>query len=159
MLALKDMLRQFALFAITILISAHSYGLCVTAPQANLRAKPTSKSKLLWTVGKYMPLIEVSEKGGWYLVKDLEGKKMWISKSLVSDDFDCAVVKVKKSVLRSGPGKKFAKTPLNFATRYMPFKKLERDGAWLHLRDDYGYEHWVYENNLWEPLNYTSLSY
>ena len=39
--------------------------LCVNASQANLRAKPKASSKLLWTVGRYMPLLEVDYQNGW----------------------------------------------------------------------------------------------
>lgn len=154
------MYRSSLLFIVALLSQVNlCHALCVVAEEANLRSRPSASGTLIWKVGKYMPLIELKEKSGWYLVKDLEGKKMWISAGLVSAEIDCAVIKVAKSSLRRGPGTEFSKTPLNFAHKYMPFKKLERDGAWLHLEDDYGYKHWVVENNLWEPLDYTTLSY
>lgn len=137
----------------------NSWSLCVKVSQANLRARPSAKSKLLWTVGKYMPLLGIKQKGAWVQVKDLQGKKMWIHGGLVSDSFDCAVVRVSKSVLRKGPGTKFKKTHLSSAYRYMPFRKLGRDGAWLKVQDDYGYKHWVFEKNVWEPLEYSKLTY
>lgn len=148
-----------ALFCAILLFQNTAWSLCVTANEANLRAEPSSNGKLLWKVGKYMPLLAVEQKGSWLLVKDLEGKKMWIYGSLVSDEIDCAVIKVGKAVLRKGPGKENPYTPLTVAHKYSPFKKLERDGAWLHLEDDYGFKHWVFENNLWEPLEYTSVTY
>ena len=137
----------------------YSWGLCVTAGKANLRSKPSSKGKLIWTVGKYMPLIQVKRKGSWYQVKGLEGKKMWISSGLVTSRIDCAVIRVPSSILRKGPGKRFPTTPLRIAYKYTPFKKMDRDGAWLKLKDDFGYDHWVHESNLWEPLEYTRLNY
>lgn len=146
-------------FISPLFIASSSWALCVSVNQANLRAKPSSSSKLLWTVGKYMPLLALSQKGVWIQVRGLEGKKMWIHTDLVSDSIDCAVIKVSKSMLRKGPGASYSKTALSYAHRYMPFKKLERDGAWLHLQDDYGYRHWVFENNVWEPLAYTQLNY
>ncbi len=106
-----------------------------------------------------MPLLELKRKGGWLFVQDLEGKKMWIADSLVSDEFDCVVIKVKQSVLRKGPGTEFEKTPLTLAHKYMPFKKLQREEDWLYIQDDYGFKHWVFEKNLWEPLAYTQLTY
>lgn len=136
-----------------------SWGLCVTANKANLRGSPSSKGKLIWTVGKYMPLIQVKRKGGWYQVKDLDGKKMWISSGLVSSRIDCAVIRIPSSTLRKGPGKRFPTTPLRLAYKYTPFRKIDRDGAWLKLKDDFGYDHWVHESNIWEPLEYTRLSY
>lgn len=133
--------------------------LCVTVPKANLRAKPSTNSKVVWTVGKYMPLLEVSRKGPWYKVKDVDGKVMWIYSSLVSSRIDCAVVRVPASVLRQGPGKTKPSTPLGKAFKYTPFKKIDRDGAWLHLQDDYGRKHWTYETNVWEALEYSKVSY
>ena len=106
-----------------------------------------------------MPLLAVRQQGDWILVKDLEGKKMWVYRKLVSEKIDCAVVKVGKAILRKGPGTEFSRTSLSFAHRYMPFKKLQREGAWLYLQDDYGFKHWVIENNLWEPLAYSRVNY
>ena len=136
-----------------------SWGLCVTANKANLRGSPSSKGKPIWTVGKYMPLIQVKRKGGWYQVKDLDGKKMWISSGLVSSRIDCAVIRIPSSTLRKGPGKRFPTTLSRLAYKYTPFRKIDRDGAWLKLKDDFGYDHWVHESNIWEPLEYTRLSY
>ncbi len=135
------------------------YSLCVNVSQANLRAGPKANSKLLWTVGRYMPLLEVDLQDGWYLVKDVDGKKMWIYSTLVTDEFDCAVIKVSSTNLRSMPDSKAAQTPLSVAYKYQPFKKLQREDNWLYLQDSYGGKHWVIDRNLWEPLEYTTLSY
>lgn len=139
--------------------SKNVFALCVQAPQANLRAEPKADAKLIWTVGKYMPLLALKQKGSWIQVRDVDGARAWIHESLVSDQFDCAVVRVGKAQLRKGPGTEFANTPLSTADKYMPFKKLQREGAWLYLEDDYGFKHWVVENNIWEPLAYTRLNY
>jgi SH3-like domain-containing protein len=142
-----------------LFIAYQSQALCVNVGQANLRAEPKPNSRLLWTVGRYMPLLEVKYQGGWYLVKDLEGQKMWIASQLVSDDIDCAVIRVNQSNLRTEPDAKASKTPLSVAYKYMPFKKLQREENWLYLQDAYGGKHWVIDSNLWEPLEYTRLSY
>lgn len=158
--SIKAMYRYvLSIAAACTLISSQAGAICVSAEQANLRSGPSANSKLLWTVGKYMPLLALEQKGSWVQVQDFEGKKMWIFANLVSTDIDCAVVKVSVANLRKGPGAKFPQTPLSFAHKFMPFKKIGRDGAWLHIQDDYGYKHWVVENNIWEPLNYTKLSY
>ena len=124
-----------------------------------MRSKPSTKGAIVWTVGKYMPLLQVGSKGGWLKVKDLDGKVMWIFKSLVSSRIDCAVIRKPTSILRTGPGTAKPATPLARAHKYTPFKKLDRDGPWLHLQDDYGRKHWTYETNVWEPLEYSKLSY
>ncbi len=142
-----------------LLLPQWGHSLCVSVSQANLRAEPKASSKLLWTVGRYMPLLEVDYQNGWYLVKDLEGKKMWIYSSLVSEDFDCAVIKVSTTNLRSLPNPTAPQTPLSVAYKYQPFKKLQREENWLYLQDSYGGKHWVIDRNLWEPLEYTKVSY
>lgn len=156
-----DLMGKIILLLSFLVFSFPSYSnaLCVTVDQANLRAEPSADAQLTWTVGKYMPLVMVKQKGAWYQVKDFEGKKMWIFNKLVSSKIDCAVVSVDKTTLREGPGTNFGKTPLGLAHKYMPFKKLDRDGAWLKLQDDFGYRHWVYEKNLWEPLAYAQITY
>ena len=105
-----------------------------------------------------MPFVKVGSDGKWLKVKDLDGRLMWIYKSLVTSSYDCAVVR-KTASLRSGPGKSKGKTPLAKAFKYMPFKKLKRDGAWLRVEDFHGKRHWIYESNVWEPMNTTKLSY
>jgi SH3-like domain-containing protein len=157
-------IRSMKLFAYVLVfmvtgVGSSAFALCVSANQANLREGPSTQAKLVWTVGKYMPLMPIEQKGAWVQVKDLDGQKMWIYSSLVTNDFDCMAVRVSKANLRKGPGVKYPKTPLGFAHKYMPFKKIRRDGAWLQVQDDYGFKHWVVENNIWEPLNYTQLSY
>lgn len=142
-----------------LLLGTKALALCVSVEEANLRDGPSPDAKKVWTVGKYMPLLALNQKGSWIQVRDLEGKKMWIYSDLVTDEYDCAVVKVARANLRKGPDASFAQTPLSFAHRYMPFKKIGRDGAWLYLEDDYGFKHWAVETNIWEPLNYTQLSY
>ncbi len=152
-------LMRILLIGNLILLPHVSWSLCVSVGQANLRDKPSASGKLLWTVGRYMPLLEVKSQGEWYQVQDLERKKMWIHYSLVSEDIDCAVIKIRQTNLRKGPGTEFGRTPLAVAFKYMPFKKLQREEAWLYLEDPYGGKHWVNEKNLWEPLAYTSLTY
>ena len=154
------MIRVFGLIVLLVFLKPSlSHALCVTSAKANLRAAPSATSQLLWTVGKYMPLLEVGRKGAWYKVKDVDGKIAWIFRDLVSSRIDCAVIRVSSSILRNGPGKRFPKTPLGRAFKYSPFKKIERDGGWLKLQDDYGKKHWVFENNIWEALEYSRLSY
>jgi len=153
-------MKSIKLFFLSLIfIPFTASALCVNVSQANLRSKPSKKGRVLWTVGKYMPLIGIRSKGNWVNVKDLDGKKMWIHGGLVSEDIDCAVVKVNNSSLRNGPGTNFSKTLLSYAGKYMAFKKLGRDGAWLQLQDDFGHKHWVFEKNLWEPLAYSNVTY
>lgn len=131
--------------------------LCISNPQANLRAKPDGK--VSWIVGRYMPLVEVSRKGPWIQVKDFEGEKHWVHARMVTSKMNCVVVRSKVANLKSGPGANFGPTELGKVKKYATFKKLGRDDEWLKLQDEFGYVHWVHENTVWEPRNYKRVSF
>lgn len=135
------------------------FALCVAVDKADLMSEPDFRSDVLWTVGKYTPLHEVSQKGAWLQVQPLDGKKYWIPAKYVSSRLDCAAVRVNKTSLRQGPGNQHPLTDLGYAYKYDSFRKLDRDEAWLKLKDDFGFIHWVHEKNLWEPLMYNQVVY
>ena len=147
-------MKIFLLLSI-VFFSTSSLALCVNAEKANLRSKPSAKSRVTWVVERYMPLKRVKRKGAWLQVRDLDRKKHWIHRKLVTDNFRCAAVKVNRANLRSGPGSKFKRTDLAYVRKYAAFKKMDRDDAWLKLRDNYGRTHWAHESTLWEALNYS----
>lgn len=133
--------------------------LCVSVAKANLRARPSVNSPITWRVGRYMPLLKLSSRGKWYKVQDLEGTKHWVYRRLVSSQMDCVVVKNRFTNLRTGPGTKYKKSAMLFAERYFAFKKLDRDGGWLKVQDDYGMNYWVFDRNVWEPLRYSTIRF
>ncbi len=149
------------LFLITlfffIVLDAHA--LCVSADLANLRGGPGKKYKLTWTVGKYMPLLKVGYKKGWYRVKDIDGAVHWVHQSLVSKRFKCVAVKSKKVNLRTGPGTKFSYAAYQSADRYFPFKKINHRNEWLQLIDASGNKVWAHENTLWRARKVSNISF
>lgn len=146
-------------FLLVSVFTPLSFAVCVSANLANLRSKPTTKSKVTWVVGKYMPLLEVGRKGAWMRVKDMDGRHHWIHRKLVSYGFNCAAVRASKANLRKGPSTRKKKTLIGSVRKYATFRKLDRDDAWLKLRDDYGYTHWAHESTLWEPKHRTSVTF
>lgn len=50
-------------------------------------------------------------------------------------------VKVPEANLRQGPGTQYEKTWAVY--KYMPFKKIDSQGAWLKVKDVDGETHWV----------------
>lgn len=106
-----------------------------------------------------MPLLEVGRKGAWMRVRDLDGKLHWIHRKLVSYGIKCAAIKVGKANLRRGPGTNNSVTDLGTVRKYAAFRKLDRDDAWLKLRDDYGQVHWAHESTLWEPIHRRSVTF
>ena len=133
--------------------------LCVARSKAILRKGPGVKFPNTWTVSHNMPLLKVGEKGSWYEVRDLEGQTHWVISSAVTRKVSCAVIKSKTAKLRQGPGTRFPASELASAERYPPFKKLDRDGEWLLLEDDYRGQFWVHEKNVWLPMVRASLSF
>lgn len=149
MLATQN-LKIFALTLGFLLMAAQAEALCVKASKANLRAGPSTKNQITWEVYKYMPLIEKKRQGSWVYVKDFEGDRHWIYKGLVTKDFQCAVVKVDRANLRTGPGTSHKKADdLPYAEKYMTFKFLRTKGNWAQVMDTYGDKYWVFRKLIW----------
>lgn len=132
---------------------------CVVRPKIKLYKGPGKDFAVTWTVPKYMPLLKLAQKGAWFKVQDLEGEVHWVSASNVSRKINCAVVKTKIAKLRRGPGREFPLAELSVVDRYTPFRKVERDGEWIHVRDDYDETYWVHETNVWMPVVRAKLSF
>ncbi len=136
-----------------------SQALCVSGDNVNLRSKPDAKSKISWVVGRNMPLLEVDRKGPWIQVKDLEGSRHWVHARNVTSKVNCVVVRSRTAHLKAGPGSQFGQTDLGFAKKYSAFKKIGRDEEWIKVQDSYGEVHWVNETTMWEPRNYSRITF
>jgi SH3-like domain-containing protein len=134
---------------ISFVISNAAYAICVTSSEANLRSGPGTKHEKTWEVFKYMPFKRLSKKGNWYRVQDVDGDKHWIYKKLVTDKFNCAVVKVEKANVRSGPGTKYKETSFSPSLKYDSYKVLKRKGEWVKVHDEFGDEGWIFRKLLW----------
>lgn len=143
----------FIFMGLTLLTSSASLAdaLCVKSSKANLRAGPGQQFRITWTVGQHMPLKKIGSRGAWVHVEDLDGEKHWISASMVGDNLSCAVVKTRLAALRQGPGQRFLSAEYGAAEKYTPFKKINREQAWVQVQDEYGGKFWVHEKNLWMP--------
>ena len=108
---------------------------------------------------KFMPLLQTGKKGAWLKVQDLEGETHWVSESAVSHKIYCAVVKTKTAKLRSGPGYDQPPAGLSSVDKYTPFEKVDRDGEWVQVKDDYAATYWVHETNIWIPMGKSKISF
>ena len=133
------------------LISSTVHALCVKVPVANLRSGPGTKFDRIWQAFKYTPLEKITRKGQWYKVRDVDGDIQWIHKKLVTGRYRCAVVKVKKANIRSGPGKSFRTrpSPMSPAMQYESFKVLKTKGNWVKVIDEFGDVGWIHRRLLW----------
>lgn len=127
----------------------HSHALCVNTSDANLRSGPGTNYEKTWEVFKYMPFSKLSEKDGWYRVKDVDGDIHWIYGKLVTEDFKCAVVKVDKANIRTGPGTGYSQKPQSPVMKYASFKIVTMDKEWVKVLDEYGDTGWIYKRLVW----------
>ena len=134
---------------ITIFFSSNSYALCTNVPEANLRSGPGTKFGKTWEVFKYMPFNKLSEKENWYKVEDVDGDVHWVYTKLVTSKFKCAVVKVDKANVRSGPGDKYKKTSMSPALKYDSFKVIKTQASWVKVLDEFGDSGWIFRKLLW----------
>ncbi len=137
------------LLFLTVVVSRDANALCVEVPEANLRSGPGTGYQKTWEVFKYMPFKKINKKGNWYKVQDVDGDRHWIYKKLVTDNFDCAVVKVNKANIRSGPGMHFKKKDFSPSLQYDSYKVLKRIGKWVEVVDEFGNKGWIFRKLLW----------
>lgn len=136
-------------FFIVLAFSPSTYALCINVSEANLRGGPGTKYEKTWEVFKYMPFKKISKKGSWFKVKDVDGDVHWVYRKLVTEDFQCAVVKVDKANVRRGPGEKFDKSALSPALKYDSFKVTEISSSWVKVTDEFGDSGWIFKKLLW----------
>lgn len=146
---MKKVVFLIGFFVASILISNHSYALCVNAPEANLRTGPGTKYGKSWEVFKFMPFKKISKKGNWYRVKDVDGDIHWVYTKLVTKKFKCAVVKTDKANIRIGPGTNYSKSALSPALKYDSFKIVKTGPSWVKVSDEFGDTGWIFKKLLW----------
>ena len=144
----KGTIITFVLFSIIILVN-YSHALCIQVAEANLRSGPGTKYEKTWEVFKYMPFNKISQKGSWYKVKDVDGDVHWVYKKLVTSKFKCAVVKVDKANVRSGPGTKYSTNALSPALKYDSFKVISTKPSWVKVVDEFGDTGWLSRKLVW----------
>lgn len=150
---------MLSLFVLLIPLPLWADPVCVTVERANLRKGPGTQFSVSWTVGQFMPLNTIDQKGAWYKVEDLDREVHWISASMVSSRLSCVVVRRKIASLRQGAGGNFPVTEPSFADKYTPFKKIDRDGAWIQVEDEYKGKFWVNESQVWIPVMRARISF
>ena len=138
-----------AVLTVIMIFNNYSYALCVNVAEANLRSGPGTKHEKTWEVFKYMPFKKLATQGNWYKVQDVDGDIHWIYKKLVTDKFECAVVKVDKANIRSGPGTKNSENALSPALKYDSFRVIKRQSSWVKVKDEFGDSGWIFRKLLW----------
>lgn len=140
-------------------IASFAQPVCVTVAKAILRKGPGTNFPVSWTAAQYMPLMRVKSQGAWVQVQDLDGELHWVAAQSISSRVNCLVIRKNGVPLRSGPGQEHPLAEFPFADRYTPFKKVDRDGAWIKIQDDYRTTFWVYETNVWIPIMKSKITF
>jgi SH3-like domain-containing protein len=144
----KGLISGLAMLLLFLFISSAD-ALCVKVPKANLRGGPGTKFEKTWHVFKYMPFKKISSKGNWFKIQDVDGDIHWIYRKLVTNSYNCAVVKVDEANIRTGPGAKFQKKEFGPALKYDTFKVLQRKGSWVKVIDEFENSGWIFRKLLW----------
>lgn len=96
--------------------------------------------------------MEIQKKRGWTQVEDLDGEKHWVESKYVSSRGSCVAVVAKSANLRVRPDSNAPRSELPFVEKYAAFRKVDRDGAWVKVQDEYKGTYWVHENLIWIPM-------
>ena len=151
---------KFLLYILVALNSSVALGLCVKGRKANLRTGPGSKYPISWTVQKNMPLLEVSRRGSWVEVKDVDGMRHWAYRPVLTSSRQCLVVKTNVANLRSGPGKKYGMAePLSRADRYFAFEKIDSDLGYYKINVEGMGPAWIHESLVWRAITVQKIGF
>jgi SH3-like domain-containing protein len=144
-------MKRVILFTIFLLVGLNSAALAerlaVAVPEANIRSGPGIKYDKIWKVGKYHPLNIIKKEGVWYGFRDFEGDEGWIHKKLLKKISTVITKNNDISNVRIGPG---LKNDIVFTVeKGVPFKVLERRGAWVRILHADGDKGWIHKKLVW----------
>lgn len=124
----------------------HAKMVMVTEKKANIRNGPDTKYDLIWSAPQYTPFEALCQYKKWYVIRDYEGDIGWVYGTLVKE-VKAVIIKVKKTVIRSGPGESF--DVLWEVQEGYPFKVLEEKGEWVKVIDAEGDSGWISKKSTW----------
>jgi SH3-like domain-containing protein len=136
----------FIILTFIYTVGAAAERLTIVAPLANIRSGPGTKYDILWKVEKYYPIFVIGESDSWYHFRDFEDDSGWVHKSLVGK-VPAVITEKDLCNIRSGPSTK--EKILFSVERGIPFKILDRKGAWLHIEHADGDQGWIHNSLVW----------
>ena len=143
-------MKRYAIVLIVLIAfctgTALAERMTITAPVANIRSGPDTKSDILWKVEKYYPIFVVKKSGSWYQFKDFEEDSGWVHKSLVGK-VKAVITKKDLCNIRSRPGTK--EKILFQVEKGIPFKVLKRKNRWLNVEHADGDRGWIHDSLVW----------
>jgi SH3-like domain-containing protein len=147
---MKCYLRRLSIIAAFFVVFSAHYAaaerLSVSAQIANIRSGPATTYDILWQVQKYYPILVLKKSGPWINFKDFEGDEGWIHRSLIQQTPTVITIKEKCNI-RSGPG---AQNRILFTVeKGIPFRRIEKEGSWIHIEHADGDRGWIYQTLVW----------
>ena len=141
----------FIVCCVMLSVPLSLHALCVKTSIANMRSGPGTQYEKIWQVDRFMPFEKIGSSltGDWFAVRDVDGDVFWIHKSLLTSAYRCAVVKSEVVNMRKGPGTNYGKVFSEPAQRYDSFKIIQRQGAWMKVRDTWNNVGWIHRDYLW----------
>ena len=139
----------FVIFTILVVVNSGASlaeRLSITAPVANIRSGPESKSEILWKVEKYHPIFVIKKSDSCYYFRDFEDDRGWVHKSLVGS-VPSVITKKDLCNIRSGPSTK--DNVLLSVEKGIPFKVIEKKDRWLHIEHTDGDRGWIFDALVW----------
>lgn len=122
--------------------------MAVSVSVANIRSGPGRSHEVLWQAEKYTPVkvLDRDQSGSWCYFADYEGTRAWLHENLLQK-MDTVITKTGLCNIRSGPG---TDHELVFqAQEGVPFKVLDREGAWIRVRHADGDTGWIHKKLVW----------
>ncbi len=112
----------------------------------NLRSGPGVGNPAHWTVTRGYPFQVLQRKGDWLQVRDFEGDRAWVYRSM-TNKVPHRVVKAQVANLRRAPG---ARSPIVKKAGYGDvLRTLEKRGKWTKVRHEGGAVGWVATSLTW----------
>jgi SH3-like domain-containing protein len=118
----------------------------VARETVNMRSAPGTRSTVQWALSRGYPLQVVARKGAWLQVRDFEGDRGWVLRSLTGRT-PHHVVKAKVANLRGAPGTRARIVGKAFYGDVL--RTVERRGEWVRVRHGNGRSGWIARRLLW----------
>ena len=128
--------------------SSNANALCVVEPETYLHVGPGFEyPKSSWKLNINTPLKKLDSWNDWYKVADVDGDIHWVHTGAVIEGYFCLIVKVKKTVLRTGPGERYEK--ITDSQKYQVFRFVQKQGKWAQVANEEGEGFWLLTASTW----------
>lgn len=118
----------------------------VARAQVNLRSGPGTQHQADWLLAKGYPLLVLQRKGAWLQVRDVDGDRGWVYRSL-TNKVPHHVVKAERANLRKGPGTHHTK--ITTLEQGEVLRTRQKTTRWVKVETSDGLKGWVARSLLW----------